>query len=264
MQDYQTILIDVYGVVATITLNRPEVHNAINIQMIRELTLAIKGLEEKSKVRFVVLTSSGKNFSSGADLIWMRDGMEQTREQLKAESMELAGLFRTISESELICLTAVRGKVMGGANGLVAVSDMVMAEDTSSFTFSEVKLGLIPATIAPYVLKKAGFSKTTELMLSGRTFEAKEAMEAGLVNYICKKGTLQERTDQIMNQLAANGPAAMKGIKKMISGLSNQLTPLQVQEYTAEIIARQRISKEGQEGMKAFLEKRNPDWDEAD
>jgi len=262
MQKRNTIGVELKEHVATISLNRPEVHNALNLEMIRELTTSIRELELDDRYRIVVLTSHGKHFSAGADLNWMQNGMKHSPEQLKKESMELANLFRAVSESDLIIVTSVQGKVVGGANGLVAASDIVLAERYSSFTFPEVKLGLVPATIAPYVMKKAGYSRTSEWMISGRSIGAAEAKSEGLVHHLCNEGELKKRTDEILDELLANGPEAMKGIKQLLHKLGTGMPQQQIQEYTADIIAKFRISPEGQEGIRAFLEKRRPGWSE--
>jgi len=174
--------------------------------------------------------------------------------------MELAGLFRLITEILIPCVCAVQGKVIGGANGLVAASDLVIAENTARFSFSEVKLGLIPATIVPFVICKAGRSRTAAWMLSGEPFSSGEALAGGLVHYTCAEGELEKRTGQVISQLLKGGPEAMKGIKKMLREFSAHGGAQTIQEETAELIAKTRISPEGQEGMNAFLEKRKPDW----
>jgi methylglutaconyl-CoA hydratase len=248
--------------VATVTLNRPEVRNAMHIGMIRELTDAIRNLEGRQEIRLVHLNASGPDFCSGADLHWMRDGMNQTEETLRSESLELAHLFRTIATTRLVVITSVRGRAMGGAIGLVAASDLVVAASDASFAFSEVRLGLIPATIAPYILRKLGFSRTKELMLSGRAFDAAMAMEYGLVHEFCPPSALEETTRHRWEQLLRNGPEAMSRIKSMLQQLSRYPEEEQLAEMTATMIAHQRISDEGQEGMKAFFEKRKPFWDE--
>lgn len=250
------------GPVIRVSLNRPEVHNAMDIQMIRDLSECFSILDRDKDIRLIVISSTGDNFSAGADLNWMRNGMDQTVVQLDEESNELARLFRLIWEADPIVIASVRGKVMGGANGLLAASDMVVAETTASFAFPEVKLGLVPATIAPYILRKAGFSRTTELMLTGRMFSAREAREAGLAQRICDQGLLKENTDKLIEELLSNGPEAMKGVKQLLRRLEKDIPSDQIQAYTSKLIAGFRVSDEGQEGMKAFFEKRNPNWHE--
>jgi len=260
MQEQDTIITERKGSVAILTLNRPEMHNAMDIHQIRKLTEQFRLLEKESGTRIVILTSSGKHFSAGADLKWMKEGLHQSPDQLKSESLELAGLFRTVWESDLVIISSVRGKVLGGANGLVAASDIVIAEETATFAFTEVRLGLVPATIAPFILAKVGASRTAELMLSGRAFPAKDALNYGLVHQCCEEGKLNEFTHKFVNTLLSNGPGAMKKTKMLLKRVSSTPSTDELGAFTSNVIAMQRISPEGQEGMNAFFEKRNPDW----
>jgi methylglutaconyl-CoA hydratase len=263
MQPFQTILTFSDGPVAILSLNRPEVHHAMNIEMIRELTASVHRLAEEPQIRIIALRAPGDHFSSGADLNWMCEGMNQPEEQLKRESMELAGLFRLICEVPKIFVTSVQGRVSGGANGLVAASDLVVAEKSALFIFPEVRLGLIPATIAPFVVGKIGRSRAAAWMLSGRPFSASEAHSAGLVHLLCEDDMLDQATGKLIQELLSNSPEALRGIKEMIRSFPFQQDPMKIQEETAGIIARYRVSSEGQEGMKAFLEKRKPFWDDS-
>lgn len=260
MNNYKTIEVNPDGPVGTVTLNRPEILNAINLEMIREITAVVKGFEKQSGLRVIVFRSNGDHFSSGADLNWMQEGMTQTNTRLTSESLELAKLFETISYSSKVTVSAVHGRSMGGANGIVAASDIVIADDTAIFAFSEVKLGLIPATISPYVLRKIGSNRTRELMLTGRRFDAIEAYESGLVHKLCKPGGLDDAVKKLTDLLLSNGPAALTGVKELIRFLEDNPDSSALPAKTARLIARFRLSEEGQEGMKAFLEKRKPDW----
>ena len=256
----ETIQTSIEGAVATITLDRPEVHHAMNIEMIREVATALAGMRQNESIRIIRLRATGDHFSAGADLDWMREGMKQSEAQLKQESMELAGLFRLLSEMPQVVVSAVQGKVLGGANGLIAASDLVIAEDTARFSFSEVKLGLVPATVAPFVVRKAGIGRAAAWMLTGLVFSAEDARTAGLVHFICEEGKLAEETGHLTDELLSNGPEAMQGIKQMLRHMESGRDPQKIQEETAAIIARYRISPEGQEGMNAFFEKRKPGW----
>lgn len=262
MVSYTTIAVNVHGALATVTLNRPEVRNAMNLEMIRELTGVFRELGANPSVRIVVLDSGGPHFSAGADLNWMREGLEQPADQLLEESRELARLFLTVDRCPRVVVAAVKGRVMGGANGLVAAADIVVAEETARFAFSEVKLGLIPATIAPYVYRKAGQARTSELMLTGRVFDAMEARQSGLVHRICREGELAGAVQEITGLLLENGPVAMQGVKELIGTLRQETPEEDLVELTAGLIARHRVSDEGQEGIRAFFEKRKPNWHE--
>jgi len=245
---------------ASIVLNRPEVHNALHIGMIREISSLWNALESDRSINLVRLTSRGKNFCAGADLNWMREGMKQSGEQLIKESLELADLFWSIRSSRLITIAAVKGRAMGGAIGLLAASDMVLAESSSVFAFSEVRLGLIPATIAPFALQKMGYSRSLELMLSARSFTAEMASQYGLVHLVCEEGALDEVTKKMTDSLLLNGPVAMQSVKSLLNKLDHGTPRGDTRQLTAELIARHRISPEGQEGITAFFEKRNPNW----
>jgi len=260
MGHFRTISVNTDGAVATVTLNRPRVRNAINLEMIRELTAVFGKFGEFPLVRIVVIDSEGTHFSAGADLNWMREGLEQPEEQLLEESRELARLFLTIDHCPRVVVAAVKGRVMGGANGLMAAADIVVAEETAQFAFSEVKLGLIPATIAPFVTRKAGEARTSELMLTGRVFDAMEALQSGLVHRICREGELTGAVKELTDLLLENGPAAMTGIKGLLRTLRREMTEEKLVELTAGVIARCRTSVEGQEGIRAFFEKRKPNW----
>jgi methylglutaconyl-CoA hydratase len=260
---HPTIVTDFTPPMATLTLNRPEVHNALHMGMIRELSALFRSLEKDQKFHLVRLNAAGYHFSSGADLNWMREAMNQDAEQLRTESLELADLFRALRDSRLIVVTSVRGKAMGGAVGLVAASDIVVAEQTASFAFPEVRLGLIPATIAPFVIQKLGYSRTAELMLTGRVFTAEMGLQYGLIHYICNEGELDGTTEEVLKQLRSNGPEAISSVKELLRKLYDGLPPSIERELTATLIAKHRVSDEGQEGMKAFFDKRNPFWHES-
>lgn len=260
MNAYSTINIIKSGRIATVILNRPEVYNAINLEMIRELTEVVNVLETDKQIVIIVFRSSGDHFSSGADVNWMMEGMTQNNAQLTSESRELAGLFESISLCDKVTVSAVHGRSMGGANGIVAASDIVIADDTATFAFSEVRLGLIPATISPYVIRKMGSSRTRELMLTGRRFDAIEAFEFGLVHQLCKPGGLDGAIKKLSDLLLSNAPGALSGVKELVRFLEDQPDSSTLPAKTAKLIARFRLSPEGQEGMRAFLEKRKPDW----
>ena len=262
MNSSGTILLERDGPVARLSLNRAGIRNAMDIEMVRELDWNFTRLNENTDLRIILLCARGEHFSAGADLNWMRRGQEQSGDQLLAESRELAGLFRTIHSSGHVVVTAVRGKAMGGAIGLVAASDIVVVDESARFAFPEVKLGLIPATIAPYVLRKTGYSRAKELMLTGRMFSGKYAVEIGLAHMICGDGKLEETVDELLGNLLTGGPLAMKGIKSFLDELEPAADPDQLLNETAELIARFRTSEEGQEGIRAFLEKRKPGWHE--
>lgn len=230
--------------------------------MIRELSQAFSEIAENPGIRLILLGSSGAHFCAGADLNWMKQGVEQTEETLKKEGLELVGLFKLMTEVPQIILTTTRGKVMGGANGLVAASDLVFAESNTRFSFSEVKLGLVPATIAPFVVNRVGRSRASAWMITGRSFGAEEAVSAGLAHFSFEEEVLEAERKKIVDELLSGGPLAMSGIKKMLLWLESEPNPEEVPEKSASILAEFRISDEGQKGMKAFMDKKRPDWND--
>ena len=257
-----TIILSKKEGVATITLNRPGVRNAMDLQMIREIGSTIRVLNDDPGTRMIILGSGEDYFCSGADLKWMQAGQKLNRDLLRSESLELAKLFRDIWESAAVTICSVKGHIPGGAIGLLAASDLVVAESSAILTFPEVKLGLIPATIAPYVLRKAGFSRTSEWMMTGRPISATEAKDAGLIHRLCDEGSLEQSTGLLARELLSGGPHALKAVKHLLRNIEEMTDPEEVDHYTSRLIAGIRVSPEGQEGMKAFFEKRKPGWDE--
>ena len=246
--------------IGSVTLNRPRVHNALHIEMIRELSDAFRSLSKNKNLRLIIIDSNGENFSAGADLNWMKKGLEQSKEELASESEELAQLFHTIYTCPIITLAVAKGKVMGGANGIIAAADISIAAPGTTFAFSEVKLGLVPATIAPYVVARTGKNVAREWMLTGRQINAREAYERGLVNMLSQYENPDSTVQPLIRTLINNGPQAMKGIKKMFMNDDLLRDPGEQLKSTAKLIAKYRVSEEGQEGIQAFFEKRKPEW----
>ncbi len=260
MREQRYIIASSEDHVGTITLNRPEVHNALHIEMIREISDAFRRLSKEKDLRLIVIRSNGENFSAGADLHWMKKGLEQSKEELTSESEELAQLFNDIYSSPKITLAIAKGKIIGGANGIIAAADISVATADTTFAFSEVKLGLVPATIAPFVVAKTGKSVAREWMLTGRQIQAREALERGLVNILSPDESPDKTAELLIKTLLNNGPQAMKGIKKMFMNNDLLRDPADQLKSTAKLIAEYRVSEEGQEGIQAFFEKRKPGW----
>jgi len=255
----QTVKYEVKDRVARVTLNRPEVHNAFNDVMINELTQVFKDLNAMAEVRVIVLSGEGKSFCAGADLNWMKKVKDYTYLDNLKESMELAGMFHIIYSSPKPTIARVQGTAIGGGTGLVAVCDLAVSSADAKFSFSEVKLGLIPACISPYVLKKCGEGKTRELFLTGERISAEKALSVGLINKAVPGDELDNTVNELVNQLISSGPKAIEKCKELVSTVS-RLSYDNVMKYTAEIIAKMRMSDEAQEGMIAFLDKRKPNW----
>lgn len=257
----KTIQIEIQNDLGTIWLNRPDVRNAMNGEMIDEILEALENLNNNSEVRIIVLRGKGKTYCSGADLNWMKEVVKYGYEQSVEESKVLASAFYKIYTSPKPTISLVHGAAIGGANGLLAACDYVYCADDTVFSLSEVKIGLVPAAISPYVLKRVGEFPGRELFLTGRRFNGQEAEKYGLAN----KSVPFEQLDEIMMEtvklLRTSGPEAMKMAKELIFNMSNTISSLdEAKDYTADLIAKMRISDEGQEGMNAFLEKRKPNW----
>lgn len=256
---FNTILYEVEHGIARVTLNRPDVHNAFNDIMIRELIDVFDDIQSKSEIRVVVLTGKGKSFCAGADLNWMRKVKDYSYEDNLRESLELSEVLYKMYASAKPTIARVNGAAIGGGTGLVAVCDIAIAASSARFSFSEVKIGLIPACISPYVVKKCGEGRCREFFLTGERMLAERAQSAGLVNKVVALEELDETVRGYVNQLLSSGPEAITRCKELLRNVPF-MSYDEVKKYTAEVIAQIRISDEGQEGMNSFLEKRKPKW----
>lgn len=255
----ETLLYKVEKNVAYVSLNRPDVHNAFNDVMIRELIEVFSEIEKHPEVRVVVVSGEGKSFCAGADLNWMRKVKDYAYDDNLRESLELSEMLYKIYASSKPTIARVNGAAIGGGTGLVAVCDIAIAADSVKFSFSEVKIGLIPACISPYVVKKCGEGRCREFFLTGERMTAERALGAGLVNRVVAMEELDQTVDQFARQLISSGPEAIMRCKELLRNVP-LMTYDEVKRYTAEVIAQIRGSEEGQEGMDAFLEKRKPKW----
>lgn len=257
---YQTIEIE-KGWKSTIWLNRPEIHNAFNEVMIQDLTKAFDELSNDESVGVIILRGKGKSFCAGADLNWMRDVLTYSREQNYQESLNLANCFYKIYTCSKPTIAMVHGAAIGGANGLLASCDMAYCEENTRFSLSEVKIGIVPACISPYVIKRVGEYPAKELMLTGKRILGEEAEKVNLVNKsLSSIEATEEYVAEILSHLKTSGPQAMSQCKELIHKVCNEIDLETAIPYTAEMIATIRASEEGQEGMKAFLEKRKPNF----
>lgn len=250
------------GVVARVTLARPEVHNAFDAALIDELrrTFAALAREESQNLRAVVLAGDGPSFCAGADVVWMRASMELDREANEQDAMALAQMLDAIDTCPVPVVARVQGAALGGGMGLCAVSDLVIAEAGAKFGFTETRLGILPAVIAPFVIAKIGESQARALFPGGRRFDATKAVRIALVHEIVEgMGALDAAVDAAVGDVLAAGPTAAraaKAIVREVRGLPHEST----RWHTARRIAAQRTSGEGQEGLRAFLERRSPAW----
>jgi methylglutaconyl-CoA hydratase len=258
MKDYKTIETENNQGVLTLWLNRPDVHNAFDETMLRELTDCIEALDPS--VLCVILRGRGKSFCAGVDLNWMKAVSQNSYEQNYTESLLLSKCFLAIYNCPKPTIAVVHGVALGGANGLLSACDLAYCTDDATFSLSEVKIGIVPACISPYVIKRVGEYGAKELMLTGRRIKGKEAEHFRLVNKSVPAGILDETLADVIALLRTSGPKAMSQCKTLIHDVANKLTLMEAYDYTARMIAEIRASEEGQEGMNAFLEKRKPNW----
>ncbi|MCX6154318.1 MAG: enoyl-CoA hydratase/isomerase family protein [Candidatus Kapabacteria bacterium] len=257
--NYQTIELDIQNKVATIRLNRPDVHNALNNILIYDLYDAFESLLHQSDVRVIVLTGNGKSFCAGADLNWMKSVVHYSYEQNYEESLKLAKLMYLIFNHTKPVIAKINGSAIGGGVGLMSVCDILVANETAKFGLSEVRLGLVPAAISPFVMSRIGESHSRELFITGERISAAKALRIGLLNYCLSESELDSKVDELCKTIIKNGPNALKSVKELIFNCTQLRFP-ELQNYTAKLIADLRLSTEGQEGMNAFLEKREPNW----
>lgn len=257
-------MIETDGPVARITLNRPEVHNAFNEALIAELTEAVRTLSANPSIRVVVLKGAGKSFCAGADLAWMGKMAAFSHEENLADARKLQQLFQALDDCPKLTVALVHGAALGGGAGLVAVCDLAIAHEEARLGFTEAKLGILPAVISPYVVRRVGLAKAKQLFLSGRVYLGSTAKELGLVDHTVQT---PEELDEILetqylNDFLPLGPEAVAATKRLLREIEGK-TPTEVAEVTVQAIAAARVSDEGQEGIRAFLEKRKPSWGQA-
>jgi len=248
--------------VATLTFNRPERHNAFDDALIAELHQKLQALAEKKTLRALVLSGTGESFSAGADLNWMRRMADNDEAENRADAMRLAGMFRALDDFPRPVIAKVNGHAFGGGFGLIACADIVLAEYAALFGLTEVRLGLIPATIAPYVVRRIGDSQTRRLALTGMRIDADEARRIGLVHDLGAAHELDAKLNDYLKLIRKAGPQAVsecKALLRQVRGYDGS-DPQAEDRATSEWIARVRVSEEGQQGLRAFLEKKAPEW----
>lgn len=260
-----TILLGREGPHATLTLNRPRVHNAFDDALVAEATAALASLAADTGVRTLVLTGAGATFSAGADLNWMRGMAAAGERENREDALRLAKLLRTLQFFPKPTIARVNGSAYGGGVGLIACCDIAIGAQGAKFALSEVKLGLVPATIAPYVVQAIGTRQARKLFVSGEVFDAAEAERIGLLHRCVAADQLDEAVERQLHFLAKGGPVAQHEAKRLALRTAG-MTPESAERIdteNAELIARLRVSPEGQQGLAAFLEKRTPDWVES-
>jgi methylglutaconyl-CoA hydratase len=246
------------GSVMTVTLNRPEVRNAFDEELIAELTAWAEAVRA-ADARVVVLRGAGKAFCAGADLTWMSRMVAYTEEENVRDARTLGRLLEAMNAIPLPVIGRVHGAALGGGAGLAATCDIVVAADDAVFGFTEAKLGILPAIISPFAIAKIGASAARELFLTGARFSAARAREIGLVHAVAPEAELDAPVDAYIRELETSAPQAVAAAKALIAAVSGRPAAA-VADLTARTIARHRVSEEGQDGMRAFLEKRKPRW----
>ena len=255
-----TLKISRDGHIARVTLSRPDVRNAFNEAVIAELTQAFTALGQDPLLRAVVLAAEGKAFCAGADLNWMKKMAGYSWDENHADAAQLAQMLWTIYTCPVPVIARVQGDVYAGGVGLVAVCDIVVASEQAGFCLSEAKLGLLPATIGPYVVRALGEQAARRYFVTAERFSATEAHRLGLVHELASPETLDEKVEALLAALVANSPAAVRACKRLVQDVAHAPITAELRDETARRIADIRASSEGREGVQSFLQKRKPNW----
>ena len=258
--DYQTLTIAIADKLATVTLNRPDVRNAFNEKTINEIASAFDELGRNELVRAIVLAANGPAFCTGADLNWMKKMAGYSHSENQADAMQLAQMLRTIYLCPKPVVAKVQGDCYAGGMGLVAACDIAVAVQEANFCLSEVKLGLIPATISPYVIKAMGENAARRYFLTAERFSAAEAQRIGFVHEVTASDGLDTKVAEIVKSLLGNSPNAVKEAKALVRDVVDRQVTDELLADTAQRIANIRASEQGREGVQSFLEKRKPNW----
>jgi len=244
----------------TVTMNRPEVHNAFNAQTMKEIIRCIQDLGKDPSVRVIVLTGKGRSFCACADLNWMRETINYNEEDNLADVNQIAQMYETVNICPKPVIARINGAAIGGGSGLVSASDIAIAVERARFGFGEVNLGIIPAVIAPFVLQKIGMAAAREFFLTGARIDAQRAKEIGLIHYVVTtEEELDQKVRESIDQLLSSGPQAIAECKQLLH-LIKFMDPHKIQSYTVQKTAEVRTTPEAHEGFTAFLEKRKPVW----
>ena len=257
---YETLEIERNGGVVTVWMNRPDVHNAFNAQLIADLTAACKALDEDVSARVVVLAGRGKSFSAGADLNWMKAAAAASEAENFADAMRLAGMLRALAELNKPTIARVHGAALGGGTGLASACDICVASEKAVFATSEVKFGIIPSAISPYVIRAIGERQAYRYFQSAERIGAARAYEIGLAHEVVAVDALDVKVAEIVDALLQGGPLSQAAAKDLIRGVSNRPIDDAVVEDTARRISQLRATPEAREGLDAFLAKRPAAW----
>ncbi len=259
MAEYEHLKRTDEGVVTTVTLARPDSHNALNAGLVEELTRCFEEISDDERVRVVVLAGEGRSFCAGADAGYMRETGAFSYEDNLEDARRLATMYWVLDECPKPLVARVQGAAMGGGAGLVSVADVAVADEETRFAFSEVRLGIAPATISPFVVRKVGTSQARSLFVTGERFGAERAREIGLVHVVAPRDQLDAAVDEKVGELLQGGPVAQATVKALLRRLETT-EPMEAPGLTSRVISELRTGEEGQEGLAAFLEKREPGW----
>ncbi len=256
---YETIKKEIEGSIGRIVLNRPQVRNAFDEILIAEVSDALGELAKRGDLRVLIVAAEGSTFCAGADFHWMGEMVGANFEENLDDSLKLADMLAALYRFPRPTIARVQGSAFGGGVGVAACCDIVVAAETAIFSFSEVRIGLVPACISPFVIRRVGEGRAREYFLTGERITAQRAHEIGFVNKVVSETALDDAVNNYVQHFLSCGPEALSACKKMLEEVA-QMPLAEARDYTANMIARLRISEEGLEGMKAFLEKRKPAW----
>jgi len=258
---YKTIEVKKGNNLATVTLNRPDVHNAMNEELMKELTMCFNDISTDENTRIIILTGNGKSFCAGADLNWMKSMASYSKEENIQDSKLLLDLYESIYTCPKPVIGRINGHAFGGGLGLIAVCDLTIGVPGKKFAFSEAKLGIIPSVISTYIVRRIGLANMRRLFITGERFTSDHAKDIGILDYVVPEEEFDEMVQKYVNQLRSSGPIAIKEVKNLISNCE-QMNQEAYKKFTVKKIAELRVSNEGQEGINAFLEKRKTTWSE--
>jgi len=246
--------------IARVILNNPDKHNAFDDQMIIQLTEAFEAVATNSDVRIMLLQSEGKSFSAGADLGWMKRMARYSYQQNLSDTHALAAMLKALHQMPIPTIARVQGAAFGGALGLISCCDIAVASSKASFALSEVKIGLVPSTISPYVIAAIGERHAKRYFMTAERFDANTALQISLVHEVVEERFLDDKVEQLITMILSNGPEAVVAAKQLVFAISGKAIDSTLIEHTCEVIAGIRVSAQGQEGLNAFLDKRKPHW----
>lgn len=260
MKNQKYIELKTEGNRADLILNRPEKHNALNPEVLVEFQEVLDWISNQEEIHFLVISGRGKSFCAGADIEWFASAKEKSKQENLEEYLQIPKLLQKLHEMPQITIAAVQGNVLGGANGIISACDFVVAEESTRFAFGEIKLGIIPATIMPFVARRLSIQNMKKMMFTGERFFADEALQSGLIDFTTTDKNLTSFVEQFIDKLMLASPNALRACKQLMAGIDSGKITTENSEYTANLLADLAHSEQGREGLTAFLEKRKPNW----